>query len=163
MNSNRKGKTFEREVARYLREECDLKDARRGQQFKGWSDSPDVVGLPGFHIECKRTEHLRLYEALKQSIRDCGEDEKPIVIYRKNREESVVILRLTDFMEVIKDAAIHAIEEQPTVDAVPVCRCRDCKWCEYPAHNSTKYGCKLFDRCVKPDWFCADGKMAVIK
>lgn len=50
------------------------------------------------------------------------------------------------------------IDEQPTVDAVPVCRCCDCKWCEYPAHNSTKYGCKLFDRCVKPDWFCADGK-----
>lgn len=50
------------------------------------------------------------------------------------------------------------IDEQPTVDAVLVCRCRDCKWCEYPAHNSTKYGCKLFDRCVKPDWFCADGK-----
>lgn len=48
--------------------------------------------------------------------------------------------------------------EQPTVDAVPVCRCCDCKWCDYPAHNSTKYGCKLFDRCVKPDWFCADGE-----
>ena len=50
------------------------------------------------------------------------------------------------------------LDEQPTVDAVPVCRCCDCKWCEYPAHNSTKYGCKLFDRCVKHDWFCADGE-----
>ena len=37
-------------------------------------------------------------------------------------------------------------------------RCKDCKWCEYPVHNSTKYGCKLFDRCVKGDWFCADGE-----
>lgn len=33
-----------------------------------------------------------------------------------------------------------------------------CKWCEYPAHNSTGYACKLFDRCVKWDWFCADGE-----
>ena len=61
-------------------------------------------------------------------------------------------------MTAMKDAAIHAVERQPTVDAVHVVRCRDCKWCEYPAHNSTKYGCKLFDRCVKGDWFCADGK-----
>lgn len=53
--------------------------------------------------------------------------------------------------------AIEALE-QPTVDAVPVVRCEQCKWCEYPAHNSTGYACKLFDRCVKWDWFCADGK-----
>ena len=44
------------------------------------------------------------------------------------------------------------------VDAIPLVRCRDCKWCEYPVYNSTKYGCKLFDRCVKGDWFCADGE-----
>lgn len=56
------------------------------------------------------------------------------------------------------DEIITRVSKQPTVDAVPVTRCEDCKWCEYPAHNSTKYGCKLFDRCVKWDWFCADGK-----
>lgn len=43
-------------------------------------------------------------------------------------------------------------------DVVKVCKCKDCKWCEYPATNSTKYGCRLFDRCVKSDWFCADGE-----
>lgn len=50
------------------------------------------------------------------------------------------------------------IDETPTVDAVQVCRCRECKWCDYPVPNSTKYGCRLFDRCVKGDWFCADGE-----
>lgn len=62
------------------------------------------------------------------------------------------------FMDVFKRITTNIINKQPTVDAVPVCRCCDCKWCEYPAHNSTKYGCKLFDRCVKGGWFCADGK-----
>lgn len=100
MNSNRKGKVYEREIARFLKGLG--YDARRGQQHKGGADSPDVVGLPGFHIEAKRTEHLRLYEALNQSIRDCGEGEKPIVIYRKNGEKSVVIMLLDDFMEVIE-------------------------------------------------------------
>ena len=53
---------------------------------------------------------------------------------------------------------IDAVIEQPTVDAVPVTRCAQCKWCAYPVPNSTKYGCRLFDRCVKDDWFCADGE-----
>lgn len=104
MNSNLKGKTFEREIARYLREHG-YTEARRGQQYKGGGDSPDVVGLRGFHIEAKRTEHFRLYEALKQSIRDCAEGEKPIVIHRKNNEPSVVIMLLDDFMEVINGKA----------------------------------------------------------
>ena len=46
----------------------------------------------------------------------------------------------------------------PTVDAVEVVRCRDCKYCEYPAPNITKYGCRLFDRCVKADGFCASAE-----
>lgn len=61
-----------------------------------------------------------------------------------------------DFVEEI-EMAIAALE-QPTVDAVPVTRCAQCKWCDYPVPNSTKYGCRLFDRCVKGDWFCADGE-----
>lgn len=102
MNSNRKGKDFEREIANYLKAH-DHPDARRGQQYKGGADSPDVIGLPGWHIECKRTEKLRLYEALKQAIRDSGEGERPVVIYRKNREQSVAILLLDDFMEVVNN------------------------------------------------------------
>lgn len=100
MNSNLKGKTFEREIARYLREHG-YTDARRGQQYHGGADSPDVIGLTGFHIECKRTERFDLYGALKQSKRDSGENEIPIVVHRKNNEKSVVVISLDDFMEVV--------------------------------------------------------------
>lgn len=101
MNSNIKGKTFEREIARYLREHG-FKDARRGVQYAGGPDSPDVVGLKGFHIECKNTEKWNDYEFMAQSIRDAGEGEIPIVIAKKNYKPALVILRLDDFMEVIK-------------------------------------------------------------
>ena len=100
MNSNRKGKVFEREIAQYLREHGYI-EARRGQQYKGGADSPDVIGLTGFHIECKRTERFDLYGSLKQSKRDSGENEIPIVVHRKNNEQSVVVISLDDFMEVI--------------------------------------------------------------
>ena len=99
-NSRRKGAVGEREIAKYLREHG-FTDARRGQQFKGGADSPDVTGLTGFHIEVKRVERLDLNAAMEQSIRDCGENETPIVVHRRNNDYWKVTMRLDDFMEVI--------------------------------------------------------------
>ena len=100
MNSNRKGKVFERWVAAYFREHGHDK-ARRGQQYKGGADSPDVIGLDGFHIECKNTERWNDYEFMAQSVRDAEEGEIPIVIAKKKFEKPLVIMRLDDFMEVL--------------------------------------------------------------
>ena len=100
MNSRRKGAVGEREIAKYLREHG-FNEARRGQQFKGGADSPDVVGLTGFHIEVKRVERLDLNAAMEQSIRDSAPDETPIVVHRRNNDYWKVTMRLDDFMEVI--------------------------------------------------------------
>lgn len=103
MNSNRKGKVGEREIARYLREHG-FTEARRGQQFHGGADSPDVVGLTGFHIEVKRVENLNLNAAMEQSINDSAADEIPLVVHRRNNDYWKVTMRLDDFMEVISNA-----------------------------------------------------------
>ena len=95
--SRNKGKTGEREIASILREYG--YDARRGVQYHGGADSPDVVGLPGIHIEVKRTERLSLYDAMAQAIHDCGSN-IPVVMHRKNNCEWVAIMRLSDFMEI---------------------------------------------------------------
>ena len=100
VNSRRKGAVGEREIAKYLREHG-FAEARRGQQFKGGADSPDVVGLTGFHVEVKRVERLDLNTAMDQSIRDSAPNEKPIVIHRRNNDYWKVTMRLDDFMEVI--------------------------------------------------------------
>ena len=97
--SREKGKRGEREVASLLREYG--YDAHRGQQYKGGSDSPDVVGLDGIHIEVKRTERLDLYGALSQSKSDAGED-RPVVIHRKNNSEWVVIQPLSDWIDLYR-------------------------------------------------------------
>ena len=99
-NSRRKGAVGEREIAKYLREHG-FTEARRGQQFKGGADSPDVVGLTGFHIEVKRVENLNLNAAMEQSIKDSGADEIPLVVHRRNSDYWKVTMRLDDFMEVI--------------------------------------------------------------
>lgn len=106
LNSRAKGASAERELAAFLREHG--YEARRGQQFSGGSDSPDVIGIPGWHVECKRTEKGALYDWLDQSVRDAGGKNTPVVMHRKNRREWVAILRLEDFLNTIGGVMTNA-------------------------------------------------------
>lgn len=98
--SRQKGKRGELELAGILKRAGF--DARRGVQYKGGEDSPDVVGLPGIHIEVKRVEALRLWDAMAQAVNDCGPEEIPAVFHRKNGKPWVVILELDDFIKLYK-------------------------------------------------------------
>ena len=93
MNSNRKGKEGERELANLLKDRYGY-DCRRGQQFCGSNGDADVVGLPGIHIECKRVEKLNIYEAVEQSINDAREGEIPTVMHRKNHKDWLVTMTM---------------------------------------------------------------------
>jgi hypothetical protein len=100
-NSREKGKRGEREAAAELGIVFAC-EARRGVQYQGGHDSPDVV-LEGVsvHVEAKRVEKLNLYDALKQAIRDC-QGKTPIVWHRRNNEESVVIVRVSDLCDLAR-------------------------------------------------------------
>lgn len=98
-----RGKDGEREVARITREELGT-DARRGQQYAGGPDSPDVIGVPGFHLEVKRVEALRLNEAISQSENDAADDEVPTVVFRRDRQPWRIILPYRDFLRLYKKA-----------------------------------------------------------
>lgn len=103
INSRQKGAAAERELANILKERG--YDARRGQQFHGGADSPDVIGLPGFHIEAKRVENFSLYPALDQATRDAGVDKTPLVVHRRNQKPWVVILTLDNFLKLVEPPA----------------------------------------------------------
>lgn len=115
VNSRRKGADGERELSNILRDEYGY-ETRRGQQFRGGGDSPDVVGLPGIHIECKRVEQLNIEKAMRQSRRDSeGTGEIPVVMHRKNREGWKVTMDLPDFMRIYSTCGING-----DVDIVPI-------------------------------------------
>ena len=100
MNSRNKGKRGELELARTL---TDLGyPCKRGVQYHGGPDSPDVTGLPHIHIECKRVNRLDLDAAWSQSVGDAGED-IPTVMYRKDHAEWMVVMRLTDWIELYRE------------------------------------------------------------
>lgn len=102
MNSRAKGAKGEREIANILK--AAGYEARRGQQFCGVNGDADVIGLPGIHIEVKRTERFEIYKAMEQAKRDARDGETPVVMHRKNRAEWLVVMRFEDFMELYRRA-----------------------------------------------------------
>lgn len=108
INSRAKGKTYELEIAASIREAGF--EARRGVQYCGGSDSPDVIGLPGFHVECKRVEAGNLYQWMDQASRDAGKSASgagapmPVVAHRRSRRESLAVLRWSDFLTLVRKA-----------------------------------------------------------
>ena len=96
LNSRAKGARGEREWAHWLRDNLGI-DARRGQQFAGGQDSPDVIGLDGTHAEVKRVEKLNISKAMEQAERDCG-DNLPYVAHRKNGEGWMITIRAKDVL-----------------------------------------------------------------
>lgn len=102
VHSKHKGASGERELAKEVAGlfHC---SARRGQQFSGGPDSPDIVtSLTGIHFECKRTEHFQLWSALEQATLDAAQN-VPVVCHRSNRHPWVAIVRLDDLPRLVRE------------------------------------------------------------
>ena len=102
INSNRKGKAGEREAAAAISAVLGVA-ARRGQQFSGGEDSPDiVVDIPGVHFEVKRTNRLQIRKAVAQAAADAGSDNIPVVLHRWDRGPWLVVVPLEDLPELAR-------------------------------------------------------------
>lgn len=106
----RKGATFERELARFLREEG-FEAARGIGQARAASEVPDV-DLDGFWLECKRHRRTNPKAALAQAITDSadnGEGRVPVAVCRDNGQsmrDATVTMRLGDWIELLRDRRI---------------------------------------------------------
>jgi hypothetical protein len=99
--------------------------ARRGQQFSGSPDSPDVVcdSVPWIHFEVKAVERLNIEDAMDQARRDAGKSEGrnpraevladchrlkseirkvPIVAHRRNFRPWLVTMTAETFFEFLR-------------------------------------------------------------
>jgi Holliday junction resolvase len=99
-NSRAKGARGEREFAKEL--QAMGFEARRGQQFSGGKESPDVItNVVGIHWEVKRVEALNLDKAMAQAVTDGG-DSVPVVAHRKDRGPWMITIRLDDLLRFVK-------------------------------------------------------------
>lgn len=95
-SSQRKGAAGERELAALLREYG--YSVERGGSLS-FGEVPDLTGLPGVHIECKRAEQLRPYDWMAQAERDAARfGGMPAVFFRRSRSPWLVVMKLGDWM-----------------------------------------------------------------
>jgi Holliday junction resolvase len=111
--SRRKGKVGEREWRDQLRT-AGYSSARRGQQFSGSNESPDVVceELKHLHFEVKRVEAgtNKVYDWIEQAQGDAGAAKLPIVAHRQNGREWLVIMPASAFFKLV------GVVDSPTSD-----------------------------------------------
>lgn len=107
VNSRQKGKRGELEWRDILREHG-WPEARRGQQYSGDPDAPDVVGGPeGFHCEVKVREVHNAWEWMEQAEHDSGGRAVPYVAMKRNNKQWLVVLRATDFLKLVSQPKVH--------------------------------------------------------
>ena len=101
MNSREKGKRGERQWRDEL--QANGYAARRGQQFSGSADSPDVVceQLRWIHFEVKAVEKLNVENAIAQAQRDCG-GKVPIVAHRRKFRPWLVTMEAETFFRLVR-------------------------------------------------------------
>lgn len=101
MNSRAKGVRGERQWRDELR--ANGYAARRGQQFSGSPDSPDVVcdELSWLRFEVKAVERLNIEDAMDQARRDAGSN-VPVVAHRRSFRRWLVTMDAETFFQFLR-------------------------------------------------------------
>jgi len=138
VNSRNKGKRGERQWRDELRENG--YPARRGQQFSGSPDSPDVIceGLPWAHFEVKLVEHLNLSTAMEQARRDAG-GKATFVAHRKNYWPWLITMDAERFYRFLRQDLTGEWAKRMASDFTPATACSEFAWlrcCELPARTN---------------------------
>lgn len=94
-----KGKAFERDIAKDLRESGLDKNARRMPMSGALDDlKADIITSLPIHIEAKRQEKWNVDEFYSQSVKGKKQHEIPIVVMKKSRKEAMTLLSWKDFI-----------------------------------------------------------------
>ena len=99
--SRRKGIEYERLLVKRFREVMPGAEVRRGLQYRGGVEAPDVE-CPVFWIEAKRGKKPNMRAALKQAAEGAPKGRIPVAIVRDDRAEATVTLSLDDFLELVE-------------------------------------------------------------
>lgn len=117
MKSRRKGCNAERAVAEILRA-LDFPAARRGRQYSGSPESPDVVGIDGAHLEIKHRQAGNVAKWLDECADDAGPELVPMLVHRSDRTTWKLTLYLGDIWRLYE--LLHAAQVQRYRDDVAV-------------------------------------------
>ena len=100
-----KGRRLQNLVAEKIQEkfnlpEADVKPAIMGETGRDIKLSTEAQEQFPFAVECKNVEKLNIWSALKQAEENAGEL-TPIVVFKRNRSETYLVIQFNDFMELL--------------------------------------------------------------
>lgn len=109
--SRRKGKTFERWLAKTFR--SIFPTARRTlTQQRDSGEAPDI-SIPGWWVEAKHWRKVNIRACFEQAVDEAARaksDDLPIAVTKDNRKEPLATLRLQDFLWLLQ--RMKLLEEQ---------------------------------------------------
>lgn len=110
--ARRKGKVFEREVARGYREIYGAQ-VKRGWQAREGHDAPDVENVPGLWPEAKHHHHVSPRAALEQAEEAAAKAGmppavKPVAHCKDDNKEPIVVLSQEHWFELMRK--LHELE-----------------------------------------------------
>lgn len=127
INSRAKGARGERAFRDVLR--AAGYNARRGAQYSGHVEAPDVIcyDLPDIHFEVKCVENGNVYNFVEQAQRDSAGKKYPVVALKRNGREWLAILPMDDFLRMIAHSDLVAAGKKQEGEQVPSnTPCTDC-------------------------------------
>jgi len=105
-----KGRRLQDAVREILREhfknkleDDDITTALMGESGIDVKLSPAARKIFPYSVECKNQEKLNIWAALKQAEENTKADTKPIVVFKRNRSDTYVAMKLEDFLDEIGD------------------------------------------------------------
>ena len=108
-SSKAKGRRLQNKVVEILTkkfdkvlEEGDFKPAIMGESGMDVKLSPAAKKIFPWAVECKNQESISIWKCLKRA-EDAADVEKlkPLLIFKRNRSETYVTLKLNDFLELL--------------------------------------------------------------
>ncbi len=107
--SQAKGSRAERELAQVLSSTLGCECRKGSSPYLPGLIAPDVLGLPGIHVEAKRRERFSIPAAMNQAAADARRGDVAIVAHRPNRHGWMVTVQLADLPRLAR--AVMAITQ----------------------------------------------------
>ena len=79
----------------------DVKVAIMGESGEDIKLSPAARKLIPYSFECKNQEKLSIWSSLEQAAENSG-DYPPVLIFKRNRSKTYVVVELEEFLKLIK-------------------------------------------------------------
>lgn len=100
-----RGKRLQNKVAKAIRDkfklpESDVKSTTMGEGGMDVQLSARARRKFPYAVECKNVEKLALWDSWKQA-KENKESLKPMLVVKRNRSDTLVVVKLEDFMELL--------------------------------------------------------------